>query len=121
MTPEPAEDKSSGNSAPVAPPYGDPGDAGSEDWVFFDLFRQGRGESDSHWEQTPEMGVEPIHMSVSAKRSTLLEEVFFKEEVNKDMGRVISLGGMQKGLTAKQEAGKSKDPSVSEDSPIVET
>ncbi len=28
---------------------------------------------------------------------------------------------MQNGLTAKQEAGKSKDPSVSEDLPIVET
>ncbi|KAH9569463.1 hypothetical protein CY35_03G134700 [Sphagnum magellanicum] len=28
---------------------------------------------------------------------------------------------MQKGLTAKQEAGNSKDPSVSEDSPIVKT
>jgi len=121
VTPEPAEDESWGNSGPVAPQYGDLGDAGSEDWVIFDLFRQGCGESDSHWEQTPEMWVEPIHMCVSAKRSTLLEEVFFKEEVNKDMGRVVSLGGMQKGLTAKQEAGNSKDPSVSEDLPIVET
>jgi hypothetical protein len=94
----------------VAPPYGDLGDAGLEDWVSFDLFRKGRGESDSHWEQTPEMGVEPIHMCVSAKHSTLLEEFSFKEEVNKDMGRVVSLGGMQKRADCETECWKIQRP-----------
>ncbi len=67
MTPKPVEDESWGNSALVAPLYGDLGDVGSKDLVFFDLFRQGCGESDNHWEQIPKMGVEPIHMCVFAK------------------------------------------------------
>jgi hypothetical protein len=66
------------------------------------------------------MGAGPTHTRVSAKSSTLLEEVHIKEKANKDLGRVVSLGGMQKGLTAKQKAGKSKGPSVGEVLPIVE-
>ncbi len=120
LTPAPAEDESWGNSGPVVPAYGDLGEAVSEDWVFFDLFSQGCGESDSHWDESPEMGAGPTHMRVSAKSSTLLEEVHIKEKANKDLGRVVSLGGMQKGLTAKQKAGKSIGPSVGEVLPIVE-
>jgi len=48
LTPAPAEDKSWGKSGPVAPAYGDLGESGSEDWVFFELFSQGCGESDNH-------------------------------------------------------------------------
>lgn len=60
-------------------------------------------------------------MCASAKINTLLGEVHIKEEASKDLlGRVVSLRGMQKGLTAKQKAGKSKCHSVSEVLPIAE-